>query len=188
MRLRRIRKNRSPGCALDGVSCRNNLMSRCSTRYSIEKTFHDKRLESKRSCSTLRYFSDVFYAELSAAGIGVHHAGMTLDDRRTTEELYLNKVLLVVVATSVSTCPLVALHATLTSSSFVDSRRRREPASVNCLSMKIILISCCAAAHTVVIKGVKQFLGSTIQEYSDLDIMQMMGRAVSSYVYPCSNS
>ena len=43
-----------------------------------------------------------FFTELALCGIGVHHAGMTLDDRRTTEDLYLNKLLRVVVATSVS--------------------------------------------------------------------------------------
>lgn len=33
------------------------------------------------------------------------------------------------------------------------------------------------AAHTVVIKGVKMFQNGTTKEYSDLDVMQMMGRA-----------
>ena len=37
------------------------------------------------------------------------------------------------------------------------------------------------AAHTVVIKGVKLFQNNASQEYSDLDIMQMMGRAVSQW-------
>lgn len=35
------------------------------------------------------------------------------------------------------------------------------------------------AAHTVILKGVKLFQSNGLQEYSDLDIMQMMGRAVS---------
>jgi hypothetical protein len=35
------------------------------------------------------------------------------------------------------------------------------------------------AAHTVVIKGVKMFQTNRMVEYSDLDIMQMIGRAVS---------
>jgi hypothetical protein len=34
------------------------------------------------------------------------------------------------------------------------------------------------AAHTVVIKGVKMFQGGAVKEYSDLEIMQMIGRAV----------
>ena len=37
------------------------------------------------------------------------------------------------------------------------------------------------AAHTVIIKGVKLFQTNGWQEYSDLDIMQMMGRAVRIY-------
>lgn len=36
------------------------------------------------------------------------------------------------------------------------------------------------AAHTVVIKGVKVFQNNMSKEYSDLDVMQMIGRAVSS--------
>ena len=43
----------------------------------------------------------VIYSEFAICGIGVHHAGMDLDDRRATEELYLAKLLRVVVATSV---------------------------------------------------------------------------------------
>ena len=31
----------------------------------------------------------------------MHHAGLTLDDRRAVEDLYINKILRVVVATSV---------------------------------------------------------------------------------------
>ena len=42
------------------------------------------------------------FVELAGCGIGVHHAGMTIDDRRATEDLYLGKILRVVVATSVS--------------------------------------------------------------------------------------
>ncbi|THG99966.1 hypothetical protein EW026_g2490 [Hermanssonia centrifuga] len=44
---------------------------------------------------------------------------------------------------------------------------------------KPVLVFCATrkAAHTVVIKGVKIFQNNASQEYSDLDIMQMMGRA-----------
>ncbi len=41
------------------------------------------------------------YLELAAAGIGAHHAGLELSDKRLVEELFMNKVLRVVVATSV---------------------------------------------------------------------------------------
>jgi len=40
-------------------------------------------------------------AELAAAGIGAHHAGLELSDKRLVEELFLNRILRVVVATSV---------------------------------------------------------------------------------------
>jgi replicative superfamily II helicase len=39
--------------------------------------------------------------ELAAAGIGAHHAGLELSDKRLVEELFINRVLRVVVATSV---------------------------------------------------------------------------------------
>ncbi|OBZ69133.1 putative ATP-dependent DNA helicase HFM1 [Grifola frondosa] len=90
----------------------------------IEHSFHNKQLEKLASC-----------------GIGVHHAGMTIDDRRATEDLYLKKILRILFATST-------------------------------LAVGVNL-----PAHTVVIKGVKIFTNNTSQEYSDLDIMQMMGRA-----------
>ncbi|CAL1705677.1 unnamed protein product [Somion occarium] len=90
----------------------------------IDRAFHDKRLD-----------------KLAVCGIGVHHAGMTMDDRRLTEDLYLKGTLRVVTATST-------------------------------LAVGVNL-----PAHTVVIKGVKMFQNNLSQEYSDLDIIQMMGRA-----------
>ena len=44
------------------------------------------------------------------------------------------------------------------------------------------LIYSISAAHTVVIKGVKVFQNNASKEYSDLDVMQMIGRAVSSQI------
>ncbi|KDQ61091.1 hypothetical protein JAAARDRAFT_173613 [Jaapia argillacea MUCL 33604] len=100
------------------------------------------------------------HSELAAFGIGVHHAGLSLDDRRTTEDLYMKKILRCVSATST-----LAVGVNL-----------REYFSLACATI-------CAnellppAAHTVVIKGVKIFQNNMMQEYSDLDIMQMIGRA-----------
>ena len=48
----------------------------------------------------------IILTELSAAGVGVHHAGMTLDDRRATEDLFLKSVLKVIVCTSVRSTPV----------------------------------------------------------------------------------
>ena len=39
--------------------------------------------------------------ELAAAGVGIHHAGLSVNDRRTVEDLYMKMVLKVVIATSV---------------------------------------------------------------------------------------
>jgi len=41
------------------------------------------------------------YIEFASVGIGVHHAGLTLDDRQEIERLYLGKVLRILIATSV---------------------------------------------------------------------------------------
>ncbi|KAJ6490602.1 Sec63 Brl domain-containing protein [Mycena vitilis] len=90
----------------------------------VEHAFHEKHL-----------------GELAAFGIGVHHAGLTIDDRRAVEDLYLRGVLRVVVATST-------------------------------LAVGVNL-----PAHTVVIKGVQIFQNNASIEYSDLDVMQMLGRA-----------
>ncbi|KAG2146850.1 Sec63 Brl domain-containing protein [Suillus bovinus] len=95
-----------------------------SMPLQIDQTFHDKDL-----------------APLAALGIGVHHAGLTIDDRKTIEDLYLRKVLRVLLATST-------------------------------LAVGVNL-----PAHLVVIKGVKLYQNGESKEYSDLDIMQMMGRA-----------
>lgn len=48
--------------------------------------------------------------ELASSGIGVHHAGLAIDDRKLTEELFLAGLLQVIVSTSVS---LLSLHAVL---------------------------------------------------------------------------
>ncbi|KAJ3837994.1 P-loop containing nucleoside triphosphate hydrolase protein [Lentinula raphanica] len=88
-----------------------------------------------------RIFNDKRLGEYATLGIGVHHAGLTPSDRRTIEELFLSKILRVVIATTT-------------------------------LAVGVNL-----PAHTVVIKGVHTFQNSSSVEYSDLDVMQMLGRA-----------
>ncbi|KIP12313.1 hypothetical protein PHLGIDRAFT_330001 [Phlebiopsis gigantea 11061_1 CR5-6] len=126
----------------------------CTTRKGVvasaerlmkeyESSLHKKeRLPWTKPGRVSRSFHDKRLGKLAEFGIGVHHAGMTMDDRRTTEELFLQKVLRVITATST-------------------------------LAVGVNL-----PAHTVIIKGVKLFQGGARwAEYSDLDIMQMMGRA-----------
>jgi len=45
------------------------------------------------------------HPDFAQYGIGVHHAGLTLEDRRATEALYLKKILRIVIATSVRMSP-----------------------------------------------------------------------------------
>ncbi|KAF7311383.1 DEAD/DEAH-box DNA helicase [Mycena kentingensis (nom. inval.)] len=106
----------------DAQKTRKKLPWSSPTR--CEHVFHEKALN-----------------ELSKFGIGIHHAGLTTDDRRAVEELYLKGVLRIVVATST-------------------------------LAVGVNL-----PAHTVCIKGVYMFQNNASVEYSDLDIMQMLGRA-----------
>ena len=79
---------------------------------------------------------------LAHTGVGIHHAGLTLEDRQLTENSFLNGTLKCLFATST-------------------------------LAVGVNL-----PAHTVIIKGVETWDNGEWREYSDLDIMQMMGRAV----------
>ena len=72
----------------------------------INCIFNDKRLGGQLSRKNL--FCDHLLnpsIELAVLGIGVHHAGLTTDDRRAIEDLYLKGSLRVVVATSVRPLP-----------------------------------------------------------------------------------
>ena len=79
---------------------------------------------------------------LAHAGIGIHHAGLTLEDRQLTEHLFLQGTLKCLFATST-------------------------------LAVGVNL-----PAHMVVIKGVETWDNGEWREYSDLDVTQMVGRAV----------
>ncbi|TDL24911.1 P-loop containing nucleoside triphosphate hydrolase protein [Rickenella mellea] len=125
----------------------------CSTRKGVLVTAeqllkdHDDATNAKQSLpwtapkKAPEHFHDQRLQKLASFGIGVHHAGLTLDDRWKTESMFLAGTLRVLVATST-------------------------------LAVGVNL-----PAHIVVIKGVKLFQNNAWQEYSDLDIIQMMGRA-----------
>lgn len=73
-------------------------------------------------------FQDKALAELAAAGVGVHHAGLHFDDRRATEDLYLKKILRVVVATSVS--PTFYFRSIWSHNLLLDPSRRSQSSCV----------------------------------------------------------
>ena len=52
--------------------------------------------------------------------MGVHHAGLTLDDRRMTEDLFLKKIIQIVVATSVSIPPSLRIFDQSDSAHYAD--------------------------------------------------------------------
>ncbi|KAF9265706.1 P-loop containing nucleoside triphosphate hydrolase protein, partial [Marasmius fiardii PR-910] len=126
------------------VATRKGVFATAQQLAKDYKEAEGKKLQSLPWTKPARYgylFGDKALAELAALGIGVHHAGMTLDDRRAMEDLYIKRILRVMVATST-------------------------------LAVGVNL-----PAHTVVIKGVHTFQNNATVEYSDLDIMQMLGRA-----------
>jgi len=81
-------------------------------------------------------------AEFAECGIGIHHAGLSMEDRRLIENSFLSGKLFVVVATST-----LAIGVNL-------------------------------PCHTVIIKGTEMWDGMQPREYADIDIVQMIGRAV----------
>lgn len=111
---------------------------------------------------------------LASVGIAIHHAGLNTDDRKAVEELYLRKALRVLVATSVWDFFYSHLLFSLS----------RRPWRLALICVSSVLPAMLTphhhqAAQLVVIKGVKLYQNGEMREYSDLDIMQMMGRAVS---------
>ena len=66
--------------------------------------FQNKHLERKNCGNSLseQTWTTPYAVGLAAVGIGAHHAGLELSDKRLVEELFINRVLRVVVATSVS--------------------------------------------------------------------------------------
>ncbi|TFK42447.1 hypothetical protein BDQ12DRAFT_732098 [Crucibulum laeve] len=139
--------------ALQQYSQGKPILVFCSTRKGVfgtaeqlmkeygEHEKQKKNLPWSRPPRIDQVFNDKRLSELASFGIGVHHAGLSVDDRRATEDLYLRKILRILVATST-------------------------------LAVGVNL-----PAHIVVIKGVHTFQNNASIEYSDLDIMQMLGRA-----------
>ncbi|KAK7034084.1 ATP-dependent DNA helicase MER3, partial [Paramarasmius palmivorus] len=138
------------------VSTRKGVFT---TAEQLVKDYNDAQQKKKplpwnRPGSAIdRVFNDKRLADLAAYGIGVHHAGMTVEDRRAVEEL---------------------LHE---QSSTHYTRSGREPTSVSLKDSQSTMLTTSAAAHTVVIRGVHTFQNNAVVEYSDLDVMQMLGRA-----------
>lgn len=66
--------------------------------------FQDKRLNGRIWPLQNKILSRTLpLTDLAAVGIGVHHAGISMEDRKATEQFYAKKVLRILVATSVCT-------------------------------------------------------------------------------------
>ncbi|KAG8907978.1 Sec63 [Tulasnella sp. 403] len=134
-------------------ACGKPVLIFCPTRKGVSGTAeqlakdYKKLVDEKKSLPWIlpsrrdASFHDPQLKALLAFGIGMHHAGLALDDRHLTEELYLSGSIRTLVATST-------------------------------LAVGVNL-----PAHTVVLKGTRMWSGSGWSEYSDLDVMQMLGRA-----------
>ncbi|KAG8747589.1 Sec63 [Ceratobasidium sp. 428] len=103
-------------------------------------------------------FSDPQLESFASLGLGVHHAGLSRDDRRAVEELFIQRKLSVIVATSVRFFYL-------------------EQVELRLIQVQTLAVGVNFPAHAVVIKGVMQWAGAGWVEYSSQDIMQMLGRA-----------
>lgn len=79
----------------------------------MNKSFHDKRLASKAVPVSYIFTHSFHIVDLAAFGIGVHHAGLSMDDRRATEDLFIEKILRVVVATSVRSLAMFVCYSKL---------------------------------------------------------------------------
>ncbi|RXW22344.1 hypothetical protein EST38_g3524 [Candolleomyces aberdarensis] len=125
------------------VSTRKGVFSTAEVLAKAYKEGEGKRAKApwSRPSRIDACFNDQRLAEFAAIGIGVHHAGLETQDRKTIEGLYIQKRISVLVATST-------------------------------LAVGVNL-----PAHFVIIKGVQLYQNGASSEYSDLDIMQMMGRA-----------
>ncbi|XP_064613087.1 probable ATP-dependent DNA helicase HFM1 [Liolophura sinensis] len=122
----------------------------CSTRKSVQQAAsilvkdskfimdsqHKERLVRCANC-----LRDSKLRELVLCGVGYHHAGLELHDRKAVEELF-------------TAADLPVLFATST------------------LAMGVNL-----PAHLVVIKSTTQYHMGVAQEYSDTQVLQMIGRA-----------
>ncbi|KAH9945850.1 P-loop containing nucleoside triphosphate hydrolase protein [Epithele typhae] len=128
--------------------CNNKpVLAFCPTRKGVVNAAeqvckeYEEAIMKKGDLPWLRPASRTYVSGLASFGIGIHHAGLSRDERATTEQLFLKQNIKILFATST-------------------------------LAVGVNL-----PAHTVIIKGVKLFQNNASQEYTDLDIMQMIGRA-----------
>ncbi|KAL3847245.1 hypothetical protein ACJMK2_018167 [Sinanodonta woodiana] len=122
----------------------------CASRKSVQQAAEIIAKDSKGFIqgskhqlltSVAYHIKDTKLRDLVMKGIGYHHAGLDLQDRKKIEELFYNGELLVLVSTST-------------------------------LAMGVNL-----PAHLVIIKSTMYYQMGVNQEYSDSQILQMIGRA-----------
>lgn len=87
----------------DVALCVSYPQDNLTSSHRIDAVFHDKQLEGMGAMYSPRVLTYLPTPALAAAGVGVHHAGLNQEDRKTIETLFIKKVLRVIVATSVST-------------------------------------------------------------------------------------
>ncbi|XP_068196676.1 uncharacterized protein [Antennarius striatus] len=122
----------------------------CSTRKGVQQSAavlaKDARFimsieHKQRLMKYANSLLDSKLGELVMLGIGYHHAGVDLSDRKLIEKAFTQADLLVLFTTRT-------------------------------LAMGVNL-----PAHLVVIKSTMQYVGGSCEEYSEADVLQMMGRA-----------
>ncbi|XP_042907198.1 probable ATP-dependent DNA helicase HFM1 isoform X4 [Parasteatoda tepidariorum] len=122
----------------------------CATRKSVVQTalilskatsFVFSSLHKQKLIEAAGNINDTKLRDCILKGIGFHHAGLSVSDRRIIEEFFLMCQIQVIISTST-------------------------------LSMGVNF-----PAHLVIIKSTNQYAGGCYKEYSDTQILQMIGRA-----------
>ncbi|SAL96238.1 hypothetical protein [Absidia glauca] len=120
----------------------------CSTRGSTQaacdtllKHMNQRNMAPRETPSVNMDLKNKNLSTFVSKGIGFHHAGLDVGDRRRVEKLFLERQIRIVATTST-------------------------------LAVGVNL-----PAHLVIIKSTKGYQNGTLEEYSDIDILQMVGRA-----------
>ncbi|GFN76876.1 helicase [Plakobranchus ocellatus] len=129
-----------------------NYKDFCSSRKSVVQSAEALAGDLRNNSLLIHFSAEILHAaaksvhehklsELLHRGIGIHHAGLDINDRRTVEDLFKTSQLPVLVSTST-------------------------------LAMGVNL-----PAHLVVIKSTHFYNMGVVQEYSNMQVLQMIGRA-----------
>lgn len=137
--------------------------------------------------------------ELLVYGVGFHHAGMDISDRKTVEAMFTAGDLPVLCKTTA--IPLLEFSSICEDDVFLFSWSLHKHSCYGCKFMfvSVYLLDVCLywfclpspalqvnlPAHLVIVKSTMHYVGGMFQEYSESQILQMIGRAGRPQVCVC---